>query len=320
MKELVIAVGAKENLLEDLYGVTSELVDEPELVIASGKDLKNTVIRQASNLFIGEKVVIAIIDPARETVDELRGHIAALRERIPVVLFSTNPADKIGEGLDGRVVVLEQDKEKRLKARVRRFLKTYEKKMTDKAFDLLMARIRDESLFESELEKLIAFVGEKNTIESKDIRAIVSETHEETLMTLFEAFQKSNKKEMLSVLENLMENGQHILSIHSYLVNQMRLLLQTKDMENLVREGADYNGFSKAFKEWKGSFDLKGTEKRRYLPSQHPFYAFKLSKVGRGISEGDLLAFYDMLAQFDIQVKSGTKHDRVRLEYGLVKA
>ena len=162
-------------------------------------------------------------------------------------------------------------------------------------------------------------MGEKGTIESKDIKAIVGQTHEDSLMTLFEAFQKFDKKEMLAVFENLIDNGQYILAIHSYLVNQIRLLLQTKDLQENIAGNVEYPVFAKAFKKWKEDLDLQSSEKRRYLPYQHPFYAYKLSKVGRKISRRDLLAFFEMLTAFDAQVKRGTKYERVRMEHGLLK-
>ncbi len=322
MKDIIIAVGSKENILEDMHVIAGELVSDPQIAIASGKDkdIRNIIIEKASNLFINENLVLVIVDPGRALIDELRGQLQALKEKISVVIFTTNPSDKISEYIDGKVIILEQDKEKRLKGKVRSFLKGHTKKMTDKAFDLLTERIKDESILESELAKLVAYVGDKNTIESKDIRAIVAETHEESPMNLFEAFQKLDKKETLAIFENLMESGQHILAIHSYLVNQIRLLLQTKDMEGIVREGTEYPVFAKTFKKWKEALDLTSSEKRRYLPYQHPFYAYKLSKVGQKISQRDLLAFFEMLTMFDAQVKSGTKYDRVQMEYGLLKA
>ncbi len=320
MKEIVIALGAKENIQEDIHVLAGELHKDPQIVIASGKDIRKAVIEMASNMFINENLVLVIIDPDGDLADELKGHLEGLKERISVVIFMTGASDKIAERIKGRVIILEQDKEKRLKGKVRSFLRKYGKKMTDKAFDLLGERIRDESILESELMKLIAYVGDKQTIESKDIRAIVAETHEDTLMLLFDAFQKTDKKEMLAVFENLMENGQNILAVHSYLVNQIRLLLQTKDMENMVDERSEYPVFAKAFKHWKEGLDMKSSEKRRYLPFQHPYYAYKLSKIGQKITTGDLLAFFDMLTDFDVQVKSGTKYDRVRMEYGLLKA
>jgi DNA polymerase III delta subunit len=321
MKDIIIAVGSKENLLEDVHVIAKQLISDPELVIASGKekDMRNIIIEKASNLFINENLVLVVVDPGGALIDELKGQLQALKEKISVVIFTTSASDKISEHIDGKVIVLEQDKEKRLKGKVRSFLQGHTKKMTDKAFDLLMERIKDESILESELTKLVAFVGEKNTIESKDIRTIVGETHEDSLMALFEAFQKFDKKEMLAIFENLIDNGQYILAIHSYLVNQIRLLLQTKDMEKMVREGVEYPVFAKVFKKWKEDLDLQSSEKRRYLPYQHPYYAYKLSKVGHNISQKDLLAFFEMLTTFDVQVKRGTKYDRVRMEYGLLK-
>jgi DNA polymerase III delta subunit len=321
MKVIIIAVGSKENLLEDVHVISKQLISDPEIVIASGKekDMRNIIIEKASNLFINENLVLVVVDPGGALIDELKGQLQALKEKISVVIFTTSASDKISEHIDGKVIVLEQDKEKRLKGKVRSFLQGHKKKMTDKAFDLLMERIKDESVLESELTKLVAFVGEKNTIESKDIRTIVGETHEDSLMALFEAFQKFDKKEMLAIFENLIDNGQYILAIHSYLVNQIRLLLQTKDMEEMVREGVEYPVFAKAFKKWKEDLDLQSSEKRRYLPYQHPYYAYKLSKVGHNISQKDLLAFFEMLTTFDAQVKRGTKYDRIRMEYGLLK-
>jgi DNA polymerase III delta subunit len=321
MKDIIIAVGSKENLLEDIHVIAKQLVSDPEIAIASGKekDMRNIIIEKASNLFINENLVLVVVDPGPVLINELKGQLQVLKEKISVVIFTTNASDKISEHIDGKVVVLEQDKEKRLKGKVRSFLQGHTKKMTDKAFDLLMERIKDESILESELTKLVAFVGEKSTIESKDIKAIVGQTHEDSLMALFEAFQKFDKKEMLAIFENLIDNGQYILAIHSYLVNQIRLLLQTKDMEEMVREGVEYPVFAKAFKKWKEDLDLQSSEKRRYLPYQHPYYAYKLSKVGHKISKKDLLAFFEMLTTFDAQVKRGTKYDRMRMEYGLLK-
>ena len=321
MKDIIIAVGSKENLLEDIHDIAKQLVNDPEIAIASGKEkeMKNIIIEKASNLFINENLVLVVVDPGGALIDELKGQLQVLKEKISVVIFTTSSSDKISEHITGKVIVLEQDKEKRLKGKVRSFLQGHTKKMTDKAFDLLTERIKDESILESELTKLVAFVGEKNTIESKDIKAIVGETHEDSLMALFEAFQKFDKKEMLAIFENLIDNGQYILAIHSYLVNQIRLLLQTKDMEEMVREGVEYPVFAKAFKKWKEDLDLQSSEKRRYLPYQHPYYAYKLSKVGHKISKRDLLAFFEMLTTFDAQVKRGTKYDRIRMEYGLLK-
>ncbi len=247
MKEIIIGVSSKENILEDIHVITEQLVSNPEIVIASGKDkdIRSIIIEKASNLFISENLVLVIIDPGKTLLEALKGQLDLLKEKISVVIMTTSSSDTISEHIAGKVIILEQDKEKRLKDKVRSFLKGHTKKMTDKAFDLLMERIKDESILESELTKLIAYVGEKGTIESKDIKAIVAETHEDSFMSSFRSLSERRQKGMLAIFENLMENGQYILAIHSYLVNQIRLLLQTKDMEGMVREGVEYPSVSR---------------------------------------------------------------------------
>ncbi|HEX2964150.1 MAG TPA: hypothetical protein VHO84_00095 [Syntrophorhabdaceae bacterium] len=321
MPEIIIALGSKENLPEDIRSMTSRLVSEPKIVIASGKEkeIRNTIIDQASNLFLSGNIVIVLIDPPPGILAELRPQIDSLKEKVFVVIFATSAAEKIQERVQGRVVVLEQDKEKRLEQKVRGFIREHGKKMTDKAFDLLIGRIKDESVLESELTKLVAYVGDKGTIESKDIKTIVGHTHEENLMALFEAFQKSDRKAVLSIFENLIDGGQYILAIQTYLVNQIRLLLQSKDAERFSSQLREYPAFAKAFKRWKEDLNLDSSDKRRYLPFQHPYYAFKLAQAGKKMGVKDLLSFFEMLTVLDAQIKGGTKYDRVRMECGLMK-
>ena len=38
MKDIIIAVGSKENLLEDIHDIAKQLVNDPEIAIASGKE------------------------------------------------------------------------------------------------------------------------------------------------------------------------------------------------------------------------------------------------------------------------------------------
>jgi hypothetical protein len=60
-------------------------------------------------------------------------------------------------------------------------------------------------------------------------------------------------------------------------------------------------------------------DKKLYLPYQKAYYAFKLSQAGRRFKNKDLLSFFDMLISFDAKVKSGTKHDRIYFEQGLLE-
>jgi len=319
MKTIMIAVGSKENIIEDIHILAGRFSDHPVIVIAQGKDLRRVIIEKASNLFLTDNLVIAVIDPDAADVRSLKPNLDVLKERAGLIIYLTSESREVCELLEVQPVVLEKDKDKRIKERVRGALKRNGKKMTDKAFVLLTSRIRDESIVEQEVLKLIGYVGDRTTIDSKDISMIVTETHEDTLMVLFDAFSRMDKKEVLNVFEGLVENGQHILAIHSYLVNQMRLLIQAKDLEPHIPDARAYPAFAPAFKRWKEEIDIETSGKKRYLPFQHPYYAYKLFSTSRKLTKKSLLDFYEFLYSLDVKIKTGTKHDRTLMEYGLLK-
>jgi len=319
MGKLIIAVGSKENVSEDIHALAKRLVNEPELVIVTGKDIRNTIIGQASNLFPDERRVLVIIDPERGCIEELKGQLDVLKEKIFIILYSTGRESDLHQVIEGEQVVLEQDKEKRIREQVLSVVRSYGKTMTKEGFALLKERIKDESILGSELLKLVSYVGDRKEIGSKDVRAVVTETHEESFLRLFEAFAAFDRQKMIGIFENLLENGEDILAIQSYLVNQIRLLLQAKDMEEVFRAGQGFPLFKKTFLKWKEGLDLDAAERKRYLPYKHPYYAFQLSQTSRKMSKKDLIAFLDMLAGFDVSVKRGTRYGRTHLEYGLLR-
>lgn len=319
MNKLTIAVGSKENVLEDIHALAKRLANEPEIIIVTGKDIRNAVIEHASNMFLDERCVLVIVDPERDCIEELKGQLDVLKEKIFVILYSTGKGSDLHQVIEGEQVVLEQDKEKRIREQVLSVVRSYGKTMTKEGFDLLKERIKDESVLESELMKLVNYVGNRKEIGSKDVRAVVTQTHEESFLKLFEAFAALDREKMIGIFENLLENGEDILAIQSYLVNQIRLLLQAKDMEEVFRAGQGFPLFKKTFLKWKEGLDLEASERKRYLPYKHPYYAFQLSQTSQKMSKKDLIAFLDMLAGFDVNIKRGTKYGRTYLEYGLLR-
>lgn len=316
---MLIAVGSKENVSEDVHVLARRYTSHPNITVARGKDLRQVISEKSSNLFLPEDLVIVVVDPSLADIDAIKGNLDILKDRANVIVYFTSDTKEPLAALGKEVVVLEKDKGKRVRERVRAILKVHDKKMTDKAFNLLSMRIHDESMIDQEVLKLIGYVGDKKTIESRDIDAVVSGTHEESLMAFFEAFSRTERKEALSIFENLLENGQHILAIQSYLVNQVRLLVQVKDIEALVVEAKVYPAFAAVFKRWKENVEVDTSEKKRYLPYQHPYYAFKLSGTSARIQKKTLVDFFDFLGSLDVRIKSGTKNERVLMEYGLLK-
>lgn len=319
MSKIILAVGTKENMMGDIHGIVQQWTNDPKFVIAAGKEIKAAVIDTASTLFLSDNTVLVLVDPDSSLLGILKPQLDALKERIPVILYTTSPPSEALKGMAGSVSLMEKDKTMRIRKNVLAFLKQYDKKMTDKAFRILMERIRNESILESELMKIVNYVGDKKNIDSKDIQVIVAETHEESFITLFDAIAGMDKKEVLSIFENLIENGVHILAIQSYLVRQIRLLLQAKDMEGLFKAAPEYPAFSRTFGKWKEGLELKPLEKRHYFPYQKPYYAHKLSKVSRKTAKQVFIAFLEILTTLDAHIKKGTRYDRIRLECGLLE-
>lgn len=319
MNEFLIAVGTKENIVSDIKALGTKWSSNAQVTVASGKDIRMLIIEKASALFLDENLVLFLIDPDKNVFDELMDQLNTLLERIHIIIYTTSSPPDYLKKISSHLLTMDKDKETRMKKRVLALLKQYDKKMTDKAFRALVERIKDESVLESELMKLVNYIGDKSSINSKDIHAIVIEMHEENLITLFDAVARMDKEEVLNIFENLLKNGVHILAIHSYLVRQIRLLLQAKDMEELYRANPDYGTFVKTFGKWKEDLEIKTSEKKHYFHYQKPFYAHKLSKASRRISKQTLISFLNSLTISDVRMKRGTRFDQFHMERDLLE-
>jgi hypothetical protein len=318
MAQIVIAAGSADNLNEDLQILASEEAENPQITVAHDKDAKAVVTEKVSSLFLAPNSVVVLIDLQSEVLERLANHIAALQERIPVILYYTGEVPHPFP-FKGKILRMEKERTKRLGDRALKLLRKHDKVMTDKAFALLSERLKDESSLDSEVMKLINFAGERKRIELKDIRLLTSESHDESFLDLFQALADEDMKKAAKTFEGLVLQGTPLLWIHAFLLRQARLLLQSKDMEGLLGNRADYPLFQKAFTKWKGGLSSKSPEKKNYLLYQKPFYAFKLTQTSRKMPASALTALFHRLAAFDKQVKSGTKFELQNLELALFK-
>lgn len=319
MREFIVAIGSKDNLVEDISLLARKWLENPKIVALTGPTMKAGIVEKASALFIDTSIVLALLDPDRSLLEAVKDQLLTLKEKINGIVYYTGVKPDVPAFLGSAPVQMEQDREMRVRERVLSSTRGRRKKMTDKAFALLKERIKDEVLLEQELGKLLDYVGDRETIELRDVAAVVTQTHEDTLFTLFDAMAQRNHKELIGILENLLAQGVHILAVQSYLVRQIRLLLQAKDMEDLLTTEMDYKMFSKTFTALKESLDFAPKERKHYFPYQKPYYAFKLSKTSMKFSKRELVSLLGMLAHLDALIKKGAKHDRVRLETGLLE-
>jgi DNA polymerase III delta subunit len=318
MSQIILAFGAPENLSEDIHLLARKCVEDPILVVTQEPDIRGVVTEKASALFIEESTVIALVDPKPETIRSLANQIDALKQRVHLVVYATTHNADLSSLLGVAPVILEKERETRIKARVLAISKQYGKKITDKAYVLLKNRIKDEAFIDSELMKLVDYVGDRKTIESRDVSVTVSAGHEDTLISLYDALAARQRKEISRIIVHLLGQGLHVLAIHNFLSKQMRLLLHAKDSEPLFREHPEYKLFSKIISQMKDQISFSPLDRRQYLPFQKPFYAFTLSKTSAKFSAKELESFLAVLTGLDMSIKRGTKHEVTRLEAGIL--
>jgi DNA polymerase III delta subunit len=286
--------------------------------LVSPQGAKETIIEKSSALFVEDDLVVALLDPPEKAINELAPALKVLRERMDIIIYSTQPDFRLPPSLEAERINMEKEKLERVKAKVLAAVRLEGKKMTDKAYALLKERVRDEALLDQELAKVISFSGEKKVIEAKDITAVVTETHEEDLISLSEAIAKKDRKQIMVIIDALLFQGMNLLAIHGFMTRHIGLLLQAKDAHEFLAGTADFRIFSKGFGKLKEELDGGPAEKRNFLAYQKPYYAYNLCKTSQKFSEETLLSFLDMLARFDRTLKKGTKQDRVNFETGLL--
>lgn len=319
MMKPVVAFGLKDNFMEDVHVLAKRWSESPRIVAVTGQSVKEVILEKASALFVEEDLVLAFLDPPSPTIKELAGQLSLLKERVGIIIYCTSDDFDLPPSLDPEKVNMEKEKQERMKGKVLAAVRVDGKKMTDKAYAILKERVKDEALLETELAKLIGYVGDKTVIEAKDVTAVITETQEGDFITLSEAMARKDRKQLMLILDALLSQGMNLLAVHGFMTRHVSLLLQARDAEEFLGASSDFRQFSKEFGSLKGAIDAAPAEKRNFLAYQKPYYAYNLCKTGRKFTDEMLLSFLTMLTGFDRQVKKGTKHDRVNLEVGLLE-
>ena len=213
-----------------------------------------------------------------------------------------------------------------LQRQAQKLLERYGKKLTPAAWIALGKKTGFElrrSL--AELEKLVFFVGDRGSVEEKDVEEVVGKTREDSIFDLTTALSEKNQLAALAALRALLDQGLHHLMILSMIVREIRLLLQARILVNSaklpkINNNMEYGWFSKnihpALIELAGQMDLP----KDFLINKHPFVIFNaLRNCGR-FSYPVLVGYLDCLLDIDRAMKSSATEPQLLLENFLIKA
>jgi DNA polymerase-3 subunit delta len=198
------------------------------------------------------------------------------------------------------------------------------------------------------LEKLINYVGERNTITVADVEAVLKRTKKDPIYELTNAIADRNTQKALFFLDSLLASEFHALQVLAAIVNQIRKLLLAKDFAQSPHAkdwhaGVSYNLFQQSIMPSVVAYDQsllkilqnredstvpaedgaqgKGKEKRKIktdlLIARNPknaYPVYQLLKKSERFSKTELVAAVDYLNETDAQLKISAQNPKLILE------
>jgi DNA polymerase III subunit delta len=150
---------------------------------------------------------------------------------------------------------------------------------------------------QSEVEKLAAYVGERERIELEDVREAVTSQRSFTVFELLRYVGQSQARQAISALRKLLLAGEQPLVILALLARQIRILWQAKDGVSRKISAADLSQ----------SLGLPATVVRNYVQQAEHF------------SESELYRIHRMIRETDLTLKSTSTPPQMQLEALVLK-
>ena len=110
MSDIIIALGDKDNVFEDISILAKKVSENPEVIISTGKEIKNHIIEKSSALFIEQNIVMAFVDPSDEIIHSLEHQLLVLKERLQIILYYTSATKDFKKPIEGKEITFSKDK------------------------------------------------------------------------------------------------------------------------------------------------------------------------------------------------------------------
>jgi DNA polymerase-3 subunit delta len=157
-----------------------------------------------------------------------------------------------------------------------------------------------------EIEKLVAYVGDRETIDRNDIDAVVEKTAEDSVFDLTSAIVEKDAGRALQTLGQLLDQGVNHILILTMIAREVRFLLQghlllASGKLPAFRPRMDYGGFQAGvYPAVKALAKRKGT----WLATQHPYVVYNSLRNAGRFSREELVGYLHRLADLDRAMKS----------------
>ncbi len=184
------------------------------------------------------------------------------------------------------------------------------KRLTPEAMQELGRRTGfDLRISQKEIEKLITYAGDKETIDKRDIDAIIKKSSEDSIFDLTAAIVDKDVEKALVTFKDLLNQGVHYMVILSMIIREIRFLLQGKI---LLKGGAipsfhqrmHYRDFQNIVYPGVKELAKRMGKNSEWLAGQHPYVIYNNLKNSERYSYNGLLGYMEKLLDCDIELKT----------------
>jgi len=201
------------------------------------------------------------------------------------------------------------------KARMNEVLGRAGKTMASGVFEALYEKVGpDLRMFDTEIEKLVSFAGERKKVLPEDVQEATKKTKQDPIYEMTNALGEKDAEKTLAVIDGLLESGLFPLQIVSAVANQIRKLLLAKDLverqtDRQWKRGMAYGTFQSFV------YPALQQEKENPLPAgAHPFVLYKTLSQADKYSLHELLRALDRCLWADEQLKTTPRSPKLILE------
>ena len=247
--------------------------------------------------------------PAGEKDSPLRAYLKQPVPHTCVIFTTTGPVDqrrRLFKALKekGRVVEFTFLKARDLVRWLEKEARLAGKTIAPAAAELLVQRVGN-SLFilKNELEKAIAYAGERKEIREEDIRRLTVPLVEENIFQVVDAIGQRHVTSALAGIRELLAKGQPGPAILAMVARQFRLILQGQELMGKAGPGEDLAG----------------------LLGVHPFVARKVLAQMHNFTRDQVLVILNKLLELDRGIKRGRMEfypgmEMLLLEWGVSRS
>jgi DNA polymerase-3 subunit delta len=286
-----------------------------------------------------------------EAVDKRRGLFKAVGRMGLIIDCSVPKGERRADKLAQQNILIEK---------MSAMLKASGKKMDKAAYGAMYELTGfDLRTFSNNLEKLINYVGDNDTITLDDVESVLRRTKKDPIFDLTNAICDRNFEQALFYLDSILTAGFHPLQVLAAITSQIRKLLLVKDfvespLGSNWHAGCSYDRFQKSvmpeivaydkklltqIENWRATLsnadnseDVKATPKSKKKITtdlliarspKNPYPAFQLFLKSERFTKNDLLDALELLSEADMQLKSTGQDPKLVLEraiFGICKS